>query len=276
MSAPIDLTGRKINYWTVLKQVETKSFYNKRWLCQCVCGTIKPVCQGSLLAKTSTCCGCRHTLRLKNLSALVGKTFTYLTVKKVYRRRKSNRLRTFCLCLCKCGKYVKVSRTDLIRGHSTSCNCLKNKLTSIRERTHGKSGTSEFRIFYGLKNRCNNKQNDKYKDYGGRGIKCLWKSFEEFFRDMGPRPSIKHSIGRIDNDGHYCKDNCEWQTAYQQSNNKRTSRKFLFKGQIMTMKQIARTENVNYDTIRHRLNKGKSLDAALAQPIAPFKELRAD
>lgn len=63
-----------------------------------------------------------------------------------------------------------------------------------------------------------------YPDYGGRGIYvCMrWRySYNNFIADMGPRPGSEYSIDRVDNNGHYEKDNCRWATSEQQANNKR-------------------------------------------------------
>jgi hypothetical protein len=74
-----------------------------------------------------------------------------------------------------------------------------------------------------MKARCYNKNNPRFDRYGGRGITICerWNSsFVEFANDMGERPSKKHSINRINNDGNYEPENCEWATAKEQCKNR--------------------------------------------------------
>ena len=126
-------------------------------------------------------------------------------------------------CKCDCGKETFVSSSSLRSGNTQSCGCLNKELVT----THGMKNTSEYRSWQSMKDRCYNPNYNQFKDYGGRGIIVCdrWKdSFENFFSDMGPKPSNKHSIDRIDNDGNYELGNCKWSTAREQVRNRRHQR----------------------------------------------------
>jgi hypothetical protein len=75
-----------------------------------------------------------------------------------------------------------------------------------------------------MRNRCYNPKNNRYKIYGGRGIKVCdeWlKSFKNFIDDIGRKPGPQYSIDRINVNGNYEPSNCRWATPEQQANNKR-------------------------------------------------------
>lgn len=147
-----------------------------------------------------------------------------------YPGRPSHRTRRM-LCVCDCGTEVTTNLNFLKMGKTTSCGCFRKELVSRTFRKHGETiggRTSEYCIWKGMRQRCDNPNNDDYKNYGGRGITVCdrWsESFEAFLADMGRRPSPQHSIDRIDNDGDYEPGNCRWATPIEQRRNQRPRRK---------------------------------------------------
>ena len=103
----------------------------------------------------------------------------------------------------------------------------------------------EWRAYYGARARCLNKNVPRYSDYGGRGIKFLFKSFEQFFAELGPRPARGYTVDREDNDGHYEPGNVRWATYSEQNKNQRP-RKILARFTIEELhEEIERRKIVN-------------------------------
>lgn len=151
--------------------------------------------------------GARQGDRVKDISGL--KFFRLTAIDSFSKRNSSGRSQVFWNCECDCGNKVTVLGECLRRGTTKSCGCWnKEKEPSVK--THGLSKSSEYKIYRDIKRRCEDPRRESYKHYGARGILCEWSSFENFYLDMGQRPSEKHTIERIDVDGNYCKENCIW------------------------------------------------------------------
>ncbi len=119
-----------------------------------------------------------------------------------------------------------------------------------------------------MRERCRNPRCQDYPRYGARGITFCerWRSsFENFIADMGERPSLRHSLERIDNDGPYCPENCQWATSAEQNNNRSFNRHIVVDGTRMTIAQASDQTGIKHATILSRLERGKSDEEAVRQ-----------
>lgn len=101
-----------------------------------------------------------------------------------------------------------------------------------------KTKTPEHSAWNSMHRRCSNPKCESYSRYGGRGISVCkrWRLLENFLKDMGPKPSHKHSLDRKNNNKGYCPSNCRWATPKEQSLNKRNSIK---KWKVLKIKRLA-------------------------------------
>jgi hypothetical protein len=132
--------------------------------------------------------------------------------------------------------------------------------------------TPEFAVWSVMKGRCRNPRNRQFPDYGARGIRVCerWDSFATFISDMGRRPSDKHSIERIDNDGDYEPGNCRWALQIEQNRNSRHNHLVdIGRDQLVPMSVAAEVAGLSYHAMKQRVRKGVSGAALVAPPLSP-------
>lgn len=131
--------------------------------------------------------------------------------------------KTMWLCLCDCGKIHIARGTAMTTGNTKTCGC--NEKTNAKTHGYGYSDPV-YRAWRYMISRCENPNRKFFCNWGGRGIKVCerWRnSFLAFLEDMGQKPSPKHSIDRINNDGNYEPGNVRWATPLEQVHNRRVS-----------------------------------------------------
>jgi len=205
-----------------------------------------------------------HFAKLKNSARLqrktrawIGERFGRLLVTGIY-KFGTHTTQKILTCKCDCGKITHVVPSSLHTGATKSCGCLMREFASNLNRTHGMTHTKSYGIWLRMVRRCCNPNNEDYKYYGGRGITVCnkWRhDFMKFYRDMGECPNGKE-IDRINNDLGYSKENCHWVTHKENCRNFRQNRVVTIGDESMSMIEWAEKKNINYDTLRARLDSG--------------------
>lgn len=130
---------------------------------------------------------------------------------------------------------------------------------SMLQRARGQSGTEQHK-----------------RNYAGRGISVCerWLDFALFLADMGERP-LGTSLDRIDNDGHYCPENCRWATPVEQARNRRSNRLIEYRGCALTVAEWSDITGISRTTIRCRLEMGWPPERVLEEPVHARHRRRA-
>lgn len=199
--------------------------------------------------------------------ASLGDSFGRLTVIGAY-RNKANKVVTVALCTCGCRWEGPIER--LRSGETKSCGCLSRETVTARNTSHGMSHKPEYNTWKAIKQRCytsNPKNNHLYKDKGIKVCDMWAASFDNFYADMGPRPSEKHSIERKDSNKDYCPENCVWATALEQARNTSRVVRLNYMGEDKTLKEWCDALAIPINTIKSRLASGWTVSAAFETPV---------
>jgi len=171
-------------------------------------------------------------------------------------------------CCCCCGETREIPTGNLVSGLTHSCGCVCREATRKRLTVHGRTRSPEFRSWQMMIDRCYNKNNPRYSDYGGRGIRvCMrWRSsFSTFFSDMGPRPRW-FSIERKNVNGDYEPTNCSWIPLGHQSRNTRRSRFLVAGGKRKILSDWARELKISPSLLHYHLAR-KNMNQILEERL---------
>lgn len=174
-------------------------------------------------------------------------------------------------CQCDCGEKTISYGFNLRNKESKSCGCHSRDILIKNATKHGMSKSPTWTSWSDMKSRCLNKNNVRYRHYGGRGIKICKRwvhSFENFIADMGERPSPNYTIDRINNDGNYEPNNCRWATYTEQNNNRKNTLWVIYKNNKMSLQQSIRAAGcvVTWHTASQRIGRGWTVDKAVETP----------
>lgn len=293
--------GDTVKHLTILEILpKTTKFSKKRYKCRCDCGNTTTITR-SFLEKNQDCGCTQKTKReeiqkqkrkiqkqiqkkaqkqkekqkLKEdrkpfLQAffLIGQTFKDATVTGILDQPKNDKRPIIVSCVCKCGTTYTTTASSLTNGSVGKCLChsmefilhgsAKIRMTEFHPRqTH----TPGFWSWFQARERCHNPNNNKFPDYGRRGIQMCpqWReSFEQFLKDMGEKPKDM-TLDRIDPNGNYSPENCRWADIKTQANNKRRTIFLEYNNQKKSLSEWADILKMEYKELYKLHTKGVTI-----------------
>lgn len=200
---------------------------------------------------------------------LTGQKFGRLTV---IERDTSRTGRAYWICKCSCGTVKSICGKNLRNGTATSCGCYNREVWTTKK--HGLSHTKVYYTWQGMRGRCFDMKDKRYKNYGGRGITVCdeWRNDFQTFYDYVSK--LEHfgeegyTLDRINNDGNYEPGNVRWATIEEQANNKTDNHYVEVNGEQMTLAQIMRITGAALGTIQDRIRRGWTSEYLLQPPIS--------
>lgn len=265
-----DLTGKRFGRLIVIKYTgKTDKRHNTLWLCKCDCGNITEANSYRLKNGEIKSCGCLYKENLKKINGnynLIGKKYSLLTVLEEAYVKNGKK---YWKCICDCGNISYRTTTELVTQEIKSCGCLKKNKLPIKIK-----GTRLYRIWSGMKRRCNNISDREYKYYGGRGIKVCneWNNSSYVFYNWAMTNGYKDNLtlDRIDVNGNYEPNNCRWVTWKVQENNRRNNDFIEYNGEKHTLKEWSEilSINISQSVLWSRIRKYNwSIEKAFTTPV---------
>lgn len=180
-----------------------------------------------------------------------GQIFGRLTALRLDEARTVRK--AYWICQCECGTMKSIRADILKRGTTVSCGCFNSENAKRVHTTHAMSGSPEYQAWVNMRARCYDKKSRHYMNYGGRGIKVCeaWRtSFDEFFAEVGLRPSPNHELDREENDKDYMPGNVRWVLRVDNQKNRRCSKNWIVDGRLFeTAREAAAAFGVHPSTI---------------------------
>jgi len=210
---------------------------------------------------------------MSNVRDLKGQRFGRLVVLYDTGERSSNG-QVIWRCRCNCRAEVDVRSDHLTSGATRSCGCYNRERVAERRTVHGmtrnKKASPIYKAWASMLQRCENPNDKRYKDYGGRGITVCdeWHDpvvFIDWALANGWEEGL--TLDRIDNNGNYEPGNCRWATRKEQAQNKRNNRFITFNGKTQCLADWSRETGITRDALWQRIYHSHwPIERALTEP----------
>ena len=278
-----DMTGLRFGKLTVLS-IAGKQGRCATWLCRCDCGRTKVVNGSNLRMKYTSSCGC-----VPKHEDLTGHKFGRLTVLSVCGEYRETKV---WLCKCECGKLIRLRSCNLLSGGRESCGCGNHDIDAAKYKAargirNVHTEDTLWNVWSALKTRCYNPSSASYKNYGGRGIlvcEAIRNSVGAIIRTIGPKPTNKSSIDRINVNGNYSCGGCQecnsrgwplnirWLDMKSQQRNRRNNHKITIGGITACASEWEDRCGIKAKTIIARMNSGWP-EGRLLEPVRNYETI---
>jgi len=165
----------------------------------------------------------------------------------------------YYVCKCDCGTDIILLLSNVIKGNTKSCGCLKREINIKKNTTHGLSKTKLYKSWKDIVKRCENEKCKSYENYGGRGILICdeWRNnyatFHEYISKLENFGMSDYTLDRINNNGNYEPGNVRWATKIEQNSNTRNNRYIEINGITKTLSQWCRDIGISNKNINKKL-----------------------